>query len=149
MPEDCRVYPQLRLIITAAGVSTPMYDGPAYDWHGKIPIVPYVVDDVPWEQGGRSLVQDVGSIEETKRKLERKIDQVIEVTLNPPLGYDRYRFWWPDDGEHGHFRAGRKARSRRPTCTSSSVDSPRSVQVGAQHMEWLQYLSKAETDQLG
>ena len=31
MPEDCRVYPNLRLIITSSGLQEPMYDGPAFD----------------------------------------------------------------------------------------------------------------------
>jgi hypothetical protein len=89
MAEDCRIYPFLRLIISSRGMTTPMYDGPAFDWHGQIPTVQYDVDDWAWEGMGRSLVQDVGSIEETKRKIERKVDQVITVTLNPPMGYDR------------------------------------------------------------
>jgi hypothetical protein len=149
MPEDCRVYPQLRLIITASGVSTPMYDGPAYDWHGKIPLVPYVVDDVPWEQGGRSLVQDVGSIEETKRKLERKIDQVIEVTLNPPLGYDRSSSGGPTMENMDIFEQDvRLGVDGQPAQVLQSI-LPASVQVTEVHYAWLDRLSKAETDQLG
>ena len=30
--QDCRVYPNLRLIITSSGIEKPLYDGPAYDW---------------------------------------------------------------------------------------------------------------------
>ena len=86
--EDCRIYPRLRLVITAAGMNTPMYDGPAFDNHGIMPPVQYDVDDWAWEQVGRSLVDDVGSIETTKRKTERKMDEVTRVTLNPPMGYD-------------------------------------------------------------
>jgi hypothetical protein len=149
MPEDCRVYPQLRLIITAAGVSTPMYDGPAYDWHGKIPVVEYPVDTVPWEQGGKALVSDVGSIEETKRKLERKIDQVIEVTLNPPLGYDRGSTGGPTMENIDIFEQDvRLGVDGQPAQVLQSI-LPGSVQVNESHMTWLEYLSKAETDQLG
>jgi hypothetical protein len=46
------------------------------------------VDDWAWEPLGRSLVGDVASIETTTRKIERKMDAVITVTLNPPLGYN-------------------------------------------------------------
>jgi hypothetical protein len=63
-----------------SGMKTPMYDGPQFDWHGCMPIVQYDVDDWAWEGMGRSLVGDVGSIEVTKRKIERKMDQVITVT---------------------------------------------------------------------
>jgi hypothetical protein len=87
--EDCLIYPFLRLIITSPSMDTPMYDGPAYDWHGIMPPVQYDVDDWAWEAMGRSLVQDVGPIEVTKRKIERKMDRVITTRLNPPMGYDR------------------------------------------------------------
>jgi hypothetical protein len=35
--EDCAVYPQLRLIISNPGMSVPLYDGTAFDWHGEMP----------------------------------------------------------------------------------------------------------------
>jgi hypothetical protein len=148
-PEDCRVYPQLRLIITARGVDTPMYDGPAYDWHGKIPIVQYTVDDVPWEPGGRSLVQDVGSIEETKRKLERKIDQVTEVTLNPPIGYDRTATGGQTVENFDIFEQDtRTGMDGVPRNVLQSL-LPEEVRVTQEHFSWLEYLSKTMTDQLG
>src|SRR5208337_4330233 len=83
--EDCRVYPNLRLIISSPGIERPLYDGPAFDWDPKIPIIQYTVDDWAWEPLGRSLVGDVASIETTKRKHERKIDQVLTTKLDPPL----------------------------------------------------------------
>ena len=86
--EDCRVYPSLRLIITSLGLDRPMYDGPTFDWDAKMPVIQYTVDDWAWEPLGRSLVGDVASIETTTRKIERKIDDVITATLNPPIGYD-------------------------------------------------------------
>lgn len=87
--EDCRIYPYLRLMITSHGMTTPMYDGPAFDWHGKMPPVQYNVEQWPWEPTGRSLVGDVAPIETTIRKIERKMDSVVTVSLNPPMGYDR------------------------------------------------------------
>src|SRR5512146_2162514 len=149
-PEDCRVYPQLRLIITAKGVDVPMYDGPAYDWHGKMPPVQYTVDDVPWEPGGRSLVEDVGSIEETKRKLERKMDQVIRVTLNPPMGYDRSTVGDSPKIQNLDIFAEdtRLGVDGIPQQTVQSV-LPDSVKVEQAHFGFLEYLGKAETDQLG
>jgi len=29
--EDCRVYPNLRLLITSSGLDRPIYDGPTFD----------------------------------------------------------------------------------------------------------------------
>jgi hypothetical protein len=149
-PEDCRVYPQLRLIITAKGVDTPMYDGPAYDWHGKIPVVQYCVDKVPWMQGGESIVENVAPIEITKRKLERKIDQVVDTTLNPPMGYDMSAAGGPTIENFDLFReeGARLGLNGQPSQTFQSL-LPDSVKVDAMHFNWLEYLGKALTDQLG
>jgi hypothetical protein len=87
--EDCRVYPQLRLLISSPTVKQPLYDGPGFDWHGKLPTVQFTVDDWPWESLGLSLTDAVGSIEQTKRKHERQMDVVLTTKLDPPLGYDR------------------------------------------------------------
>ena len=36
--DDCRLYPNMRLMVTVSGVSeVPVIDGPAYDWHGMMP----------------------------------------------------------------------------------------------------------------
>lgn len=87
-PEDCRIYPNLRLIITSTGMSKPMYDGPAFDWDPRMPIIQYTVDDWAWEPLGRSIVGDVASIEQTIRKHERLMDQGLAASMNPPMGYD-------------------------------------------------------------
>ena len=65
-----------------------MYDGPAFDWDPRIPIIQYTVDDWAWEPLGRSIVGDVASIETTIRKHERLIDQVLTAQMNPPMGYN-------------------------------------------------------------
>jgi hypothetical protein len=88
-PQDCRVYPNLRLIITSTGMNKPMYDGPAFDWDPRIPIIQYTVDDWAWEPLGRSIVGDVASIEQTIRKHERLMDQGLAAGMNPPMGYNR------------------------------------------------------------
>lgn len=86
--QDCRVYPNLRLIITSTGMAKPMYDGPAFDWDPRMPVIQYTVDDWAWEPLGRSIVGDVASIENTIRKHERLMDQGFAAGLNPPMGYD-------------------------------------------------------------
>ena len=147
--EDCRIYPFLRLIITSPGVDRPMYDGPAYDWHGVIPIVQYDVDDWAWEGMGRSLISDVGSIEQTKRKLERKMDQVIDTTLNPPMGYDRTANQGPKmenfDIFAGDARVGTEGEPKK--IVQSLL--PDEVRVVGEHFQFWELLDKLELMQLG
>ena len=150
MVEDCRIYPNLRLIITSAGLDRVMYDGTSFDWDPDFPVIQFTVDDTPWEPGGRSLVGDVASIETTIRKHERKVDQVMTARKNPPMGYDL-------DTNGGakieHFdifeedvRLG--LAGGEPTKTFQSL-LPDSVQVGGEDFTWLKYLGEKEQAQLG
>lgn len=86
--EDCRVYPQLRQIITNPGMSQPLYDGPAFDWHGMIPAVQYDVDDWPWLAAGYSLLQDVAGVERARRGFLDLMYRVLKRKMDPPMGYD-------------------------------------------------------------
>lgn len=147
--EDCRIYPRLRLLISSKGMTTPMYDGPPFDWHGMMPPIQFDVDDWPWKGVGGSLVEDVGSIEQTKRKLERKMDQVITVTLNPPLGYDRGSAGGAKIENFDIFEENVRAGvDGRPKDVMQSL-LPEEVRVGADHFKFLEMLAKMETDQLG
>ena len=85
---DCRVYPQLRRIITNPGMSKPLYDGPDFDWHGIMPAVQYDVDDWPWMACGYSLLQDVAGLERGKRAFLDLMYRVLKVKMKPPMGYD-------------------------------------------------------------
>lgn len=87
-PEDCRLYPNLRLMISNPGMSKPLYDGPAFDWHGMIPPVAYDVDDWPWMAMGYSLLQDIAGLERAERGYLDQMYQVARLRLNPPKGYD-------------------------------------------------------------
>lgn len=147
--EDCRIYPFLRLMISAKGMTTPMYDGPQFDWHGVMPAVQYDVDDWAWEGMGRSLVGDVGSIEMTKRKIERKIDQVITTTLNPPMGYDRGSTGGPKIENFDMFEQDvRMGVDGEPQKILQSL-LPDSVQVKTEHYKFLEILTQMEEKQLG
>lgn len=149
VPEDCRIYPFLRLIISSPGMSRPMYDGPAFDWHGMMPAVQYDVDDWAWEQMGRSLVQDVASIEVTKRKLERKMDQVITATLNPPMGYDRSATGGPKIENFDIFEENtRTGVDGTPRSVLQSL-LPEEVRAEKEHFQFLDYLGSMRKQQLG
>lgn len=147
--EDCQLYPQLRLIITNKGMDCPMYDGPAYDWDGEMPAVQYDVDDYPWDGVGRSLVGDVGTIQQTIRKIERKMDQVVTVTLNPPMGYDRNSVQGPKIEQFDLFEEDvRSGMDGNPSQVFTSL-LPESVKVEEIHFKYLEYLHAAMGKQLG
>lgn len=148
-PEDCRIYPYLRLIISSYGMTTPMYDGPAFDWHGKMPAVQYNVESWPWEPTGRSLVGDVASIETTIRKLERKMDSVVTVTLNPPMGYDRGATGGPKIENFDLFEEDvRLGVDGDPDAILRSI-LPDSVSVKPEHFQFLEYLVALRGKQTG
>lgn len=86
--EDCRVYPQLRLLLTNPGMSHPLYDGPAFDWDGMMPAIPYDVDDWPWLAVGYSLLQDVAGIERAQRGFMDLMYRVLRAKMKPAMGYD-------------------------------------------------------------
>jgi hypothetical protein len=147
--EDCRVYPNLRCIITSSGMDKPMYDGPAFDWDSKMPIIQYTVDDWAWEPLGRSLVGDVSSIETTTRKIERKMDAVITVTLNPPMGYNNMETGGPKIEHFDIFEEDvRIGVDGKPRETLQSV-LPDTVRVESEHFNFLKYLKEAKEHQLG
>ena len=147
--EDCRVYPNLRLIITSSGLDRPMYDGPAFDWDGKMPVIQYTVDDWAWEPLGRSLVGDVASIETTTRKIERKIDDVITITLNPPIGYDHTATGGPKIEHFDIFDQDvRYGVDGKPRDILQSL-LPEEVRVDNMHFTFLKYLKECKQSQLG
>lgn len=147
--EDCRIYPNLRLIISTRSMKTPMYDGPAFDWHGQMPAIQYTVDDWPWEALGLSLVEDVGSIERTKRKIERKMDQVITTRLNPPMGYDRTATGGPKIENFDLFAENvRMGVDGQPAQTFQSI-LPETVAVDEVHFQWRELLKAMEEQELG
>ena len=148
-PKDCRVYPNLRLIITSNGLDVPMYDGPAFDWDSKMPIIQYTVDDEAWRPLGRSLVGDVGAIETTIRKTERKMDQTITTSLNPPLGYNLDETGGPKIENFDMFEEDvRVGVSGEPKKVMQSL-LPEEVRVTETHFKFLEYLTAKEQRQLG
>jgi hypothetical protein len=86
-PEDCYLYPNLRLIISQQGMDIPLYDGPAFSWHGMFPLARFAADEWAWEQG-YSLARDIFSVEETRQKFERGIDQTSKARFDPSMMYD-------------------------------------------------------------
>ncbi len=86
--EDCYLYPNKRLLISQRGMDTPMYDGPAFDWHGMFPLARFSADEWPWEPG-YSLAHDIFSLEETRASFMRGMDQTAKQRFDPAMLYDK------------------------------------------------------------
>lgn len=86
--EDCFIYPNLRLFVTQAGMSEPMYDGPFWDWHGMHPLIRLSADEWPWEPG-YSLAGEIESIGSARRDLLRGMDQTSRQRFDPAFIYDK------------------------------------------------------------
>ncbi|CAN5951049.1 unnamed protein product [Sphagnum jensenii] len=147
--QHCRIYPNLRLIITSTGMAKPMYDGPAFDWDSRIPIIQYTVDDWAWEPLGRSIVGDVATIEQTIRKHERLMDQVFAAQANPPMGYNHTETGGPKIEHFDIFEPNvRLGVDGKPKETFQSI-LPDEVRIGSEHFNFLKYLNDKEGKQLG
>lgn len=86
--EDCRVYPQLRLMITSPSVPVPMRDNTAFDWHGEIPVAQMDVNDYAWAPFGYSVVRNVAGLVKAQRAGTSRIEEVLAIRKDPPTGYD-------------------------------------------------------------
>lgn len=86
--EDCYLYPNLRLMTSQRGMPRPIYDGPAYSWHGMFPLARFSADEWPWEPG-YALANDIFSIDETQQSFERGLDQTAKARFDPALMYDK------------------------------------------------------------
>lgn len=83
---DARVYPNRRLIISTEDVI--MYDGPAFDWHGELPLIPFCLDDWAWEAIGFSIIRDGYNIQQATNEIDRGIMDKVRAGLDVALGYD-------------------------------------------------------------
>ena len=98
---------------------------------------------------GRSLVGDVATIETTTRKIERKMDDVITVTLNPPIGYNHTATGGAKIEHFDIFEQDvRYGVNGKPKDILQSL-LPEEVRVHAEHFTFLKYLKDAKQAQLG
>jgi len=83
---DARLYPYRRLLISSE--SCIMYDGPSFDWHGRLPAIPFTTDRWPWEPIGFSMVRDGYDIQNAICEQERGMADKKRAQLDMPLAYD-------------------------------------------------------------
>lgn len=84
--DDCRVYPMRRLMISCDAAL--MYDGPAFDWHGCVPLIPFYLDDWAWEGTGYSLFRGTASTQDAIDDLVRSVYRVAMARANPGKTYN-------------------------------------------------------------
>lgn len=83
--DDCRVYPQRRLMISCDNAL--MYDGPAFDWHGMIPLVPFYFDKYAWGDAN-SLFDGTYPLQDAIDDLARSIYRVAMARAKPGKVYN-------------------------------------------------------------
>lgn len=83
---EARMYPYRRLLISSENCC--MYDGPAFDWHGELDLIPFCVDQWPWEPIGFSMVHDGYEIQKAIDAIDRGTMDKINAQQDLPLGYD-------------------------------------------------------------
>ena len=84
--DDARMYPYRRLMISSENVV--MYDGPAFNWHGELDLIPFCLDKWPWEPTGFSLLHDGYKIQHSIDKIDRGTMDKIVADLDRPLAYN-------------------------------------------------------------
>jgi hypothetical protein len=83
---DARMYPFRRLIISSERCI--MYDGPAFNWHGELDLIPFCLDKWPWEPIGFSLVHDGAPMQDALDTIDRGVLDKIVADMDRPLAYD-------------------------------------------------------------
>jgi len=83
---DARMYPFRRLIISSD--TCILYDGPAFNWHGRLDLIPFCLDRWPWEPMGFSMVHDAWTIQQALDQIDRGTMDKIVADLDRPLAYN-------------------------------------------------------------
>jgi hypothetical protein len=83
--EDCRVYPNRRLMISCD--QALMYDGPAFDMHGMVPLIPFYFDKWAWGEAF-SLFRGTASLQDAIDDLVRSVYRIAMSRANPGKSYN-------------------------------------------------------------
>jgi hypothetical protein len=87
--DDCRIYPLRRLLITTNDVhlNPDVADQTSTYWHGRVPLIPFQLDDWPWAFWGFPVTADTKPLEKSLVNTLRAIDDSANVKLDPPMKY--------------------------------------------------------------
>lgn len=83
---DARLYPFRRLVISSE--NCVMYDGPGFNWHGELDLIPFCLDRWPWEPNGFGLVHDGAPAQDALDALDRGIMDKLNADMDRPMAYD-------------------------------------------------------------
>lgn len=147
--DDCRLYPNMRLMVTVSGVQEPVIDGPAWDWHGMLP-PRFSSDDWVTEPMGLSIFRDVFDLERARQFTERAIDMKIKAQMDPGMMYDQTVI------NAGTAEELDPWEMRKRLGVDGEVDKalrtiipPEMLKVGAEPFEWIKYLDESQDYYLG
>lgn len=147
--DDCRLYPNMRLIVTGSGVVVPLRDGPAWDWHGMMP-PRFFADDWAMFPMGFSLIRDVLDLERTRQFTERAADMKIKAQMDPAMIYDQTVV---NPGTAEEFdpwemrkRLGVDGDVEKVLKTAIPAEL---LKLGDDPFKWLEYLNASEDEALG
>lgn len=147
--DDCRLYPNMRLIVTGSGCEEPIYDGPAWDWHGMFP-PRFFADDWAWEPMGFSLIRDVLDLEKTRQFTERAADMKIKAQMDPAMIYDQQVInpGTAEDFDPWELRKRLGVDGDVEKVLRTAVPAEL-LKLGEEPFAWLKYLSDEQDEQLG
>lgn len=83
---EARLYPYRRLMISSEDVM--LYDGPSFNWHGELDLIPFTLDRWPFEPTGFSAVHDGFQIQKALDDLDRGIMDRVMAQQDIPLAYN-------------------------------------------------------------
>jgi hypothetical protein len=147
--EDARIFPGRRLIVFSE--SETIYDGPMFDWHGKVPLVKFSAD--AWPFGEFSMVHDVANIHDTINEMERITHQTARNRFDPTLLYNMRAF---DRSKAKSLRSdvqGQRVGYNGSEAQGDNVVRPLFPQsfntIDGWFQEFVKYLQDAEDYQMG
>jgi hypothetical protein len=148
--DDCRLYPNMRLMITASGVEEPVYDGPAWDWHGYFP-PRFSSDDWVTEPMGLSIFRDVFDLERARQFTERAIDMKIKAQMDPGMAYDQTKInaATAEELDPWEMRKRLGVDGEVDEKTFRTIVSDAQMKVGAEPFEWIKYIDESQDYYLG
>ncbi|MGP8226514.1 MAG: hypothetical protein ACLQGT_10220 [Terracidiphilus sp.] len=148
--DDCRLYPNMRLMVTASGVEEPVYDGPAWDWHGYFP-PRFSSDDWVTEPMGLSIFRDVFDLERARQFTERAIDMKVKAQMDPGMAYDQTKInpGTAEELDPWEMRKRLGVDGEVDEKTFRTILTEAQMKVGAEPFEWIKYLDESQDYYLG
>jgi hypothetical protein len=148
--DDCRLYPNMRLMVTASGVEEPVYDGPAWDWHGYFP-PRFSSDDWVTEPMGLSIFRDVFDLERARQFTERAIDMKVKAQMDPGMAYDQTKInsGTAEELDPWEMRKRLGVDGEVDEKTFRTILTEAQMKVGGEPFEWIKYLDESQDYYLG